>query len=142
MSATKNYIDANCYYNKSSNKFNFIDGYEESAPTHIMQRRFKNAGINNEQKIFKYDCDDLEKHKFYQALYQNRTLLIDVQWYNTYLEMVNPANCLCVVNWIEDGNIEEVLADFVVEINQDKIAFWFNENSKSYHCRKGIEYII
>lgn len=144
MSATKHYIETNCYYDKNTDKFNFIDGYEESAPKHIMQQRLRNAGLDknpSSNKVFRYDCSDLKRHEFYQKLHSEETVGIDEQWYNTYLEMIQPSNWLCVVKWSDSGSIEEHLVDFVVIINKDKIAFWFDEYKKQYYCRQGIELV-
>lgn len=124
MSATKRYIENNCYYDKDTDKFKFIDGYEESAPNHIMQQRLINAGLakkSSSNQVFKYDCSDLERHKFYQILHANETVKIDVQWYNKYLEMIQPSNWVCVVKWLDNNNVVEHLVDFVVIINKDNI---------------------
>ncbi|NJN07515.1 MAG: hypothetical protein HC815_05810 [Richelia sp. RM1_1_1] len=145
MSATKHYIDKNCYYDNVTGGIKFIDGYEEKAPTHIMQQRLKNAGLTEkspQNKVFKYDCSDLERHEFYQRLHNEETLSINTQWYNTYLEMVHPSNWVCVVEWSENGKMKELLVDFVVVINKDKFAFWFDEEYKQYYCRKGIEFVL
>lgn len=144
MSATKHYIETNCYYDKDTDKFKFIDGYKESAPNHIMQQRLINAGLakkSSSNQVFKYDCSDFERHQFYQKLHSEETVAIDEQWYNTYLEMIQPSNWICVVNWSDKDIIKELLVDFVVIVNKDKIAFWFDENKKQYFCRKGIELV-
>lgn len=142
MSATKHYIEANCEYNPIADKFEFIDGYEESTPPRIMQRRLQNAGLDNLQnEVFKYNCSDFKRHEFYQKLHSEATVAIDHQWYNTYLEMIKPSNWICVVKWSENGSIKEQLADFVVIINKDIIAFWFDENAKQYYCRQGVEFV-
>lgn len=144
MSATKHYIETNCYYDKDTDKFKFIDGYKESAPNHIMQQRLINAGLakkSSSNQVFKYDCSDLEQHVFYQKLHAKETVAIDEQWYNTYLEMIQPSNWICVAKWSDNDSIKELLVDFIVIINEEKIAFWFDENKKQFFCRKGIEFV-
>lgn len=144
MSATKKFIETNCYYDEDTNKFEFIDGYEESAPKHIIQQRLRNAGLDknlSSNQVFKYNCSDLNRHKFYQKLHSKETVAIDERWYNTYLEMIQSSNWLCVVKWSDNDSIKERLVDFVLIINKDKIAFWFNEDEKQYYCRQGIELV-
>lgn len=92
---------------------------------------------------FKYNCDDLKRHQFYQALYSGAIVKIDEEWYNTYLDMLVPSNWLCTVKWLEkDGSIGENQIDFIITIDSDKIAFWFDETFEQFYCRKLINYIL
>lgn len=138
MSATKQYIEANCYYNESTNKFDFKDSYSDNPPNHIMQQRLRNAGLkkdNSSLEIFRYSCNDLERHKFYQKLHRGVTVKIDEEWYNTYLEMQQPSNWLCTVQWFDNGEQIERKVDFITTINENNIAFWFDEENKQFYCR-------
>lgn len=134
MSATKSYVDANCFYNKATGKFDFTDNYSDSPPSHIMRQRLHNAGLLKDH-LFKYNCSDLERHKFYQKLHRGVTVRIDEQWYNTYLEMQQPSNWLCTVQCRENSKLVKRKVDFVTTINENNIAFWFDEESKQFYCR-------
>lgn len=113
MSATKHYIDTNCYHDESTGTFKFNDGYPDIAPEHIMRQRLYNAGLlkhepeikRNSDEPFKYNCDDLTRHQFYQAINSNCTVQIDEEWYNTYLDMQQPSHWLCTVKWYEKGAV-------------------------------------
>ncbi|BDA76071.1 hypothetical protein CAL7716_102370 (plasmid) [Calothrix sp. PCC 7716] len=143
MSATKHFINTNCFIDETTGTYRFKDGFPQSAPEHIMQQRLANAGLidkTQQQKQFNYECSDLDKHKFYQAINNGKKVKIDSTWYNVYLDM-EPYEYNCNVQWFENNaTFTKVLIDFIVKINNEMIAFWYDMDEKQFYCRKLINY--
>ncbi len=141
MSATKHFLDTNCDYNESSGTFQFNDGYPEHAPDYIMRNRLRRAGFietikRNGNEPFTYNCDDLTRHRFYQAIFSNSMVEIDEEWYNTYLDLQEPSHWLAVIVWYEkDSTKTEQKVDFITTVGDERIAFW-NDTNGDFYCRK------
>lgn len=135
---------ATCYLDDNTGVYAFKDGYGAEAPDHIMQQRLANAGLLDKQQKqqFNYECSDINRHKFYQAINKGETVKIDSTWYNVYLDM-QPYEYNCYIQWFEnDGASTKILIDFVVKIGNEMIAFWYDINEQQFYCRKLINYIL
>lgn len=146
MSATKRYIESNCFYDDYTGTFQFKDGFNQSAaPDHIMQQRLANAGLldkHQEKEQFNYECSDIDRHKFYQAINNGKKVKIDSTWYNVYLDM-SPYEYNFYIQWLEnDKTSTKLLIDFVVRIGNEMIAFWYDIDEKQFYCRKLMNYIL
>lgn len=145
MSATKRYIESNCFFNELTGQIQFKDGFAQSAPEYIMQQRLANAGLldkHQQEKQFNYECSDINRHKFYQTINKGKKVKIDLTWYNVYLDM-EPYEYNCHIQWLEnDGTPTKVLIDFVVRIDNEMIAFWYDIDEKQFYCRKLINHTL